>query len=63
MGDADINIDEMIARLLEARNNRPGKGKVFTWKNKFSDLKLTLFNTYYYVLKEISKKYSRKEFD
>ena len=28
MGDADINIEEMIARLLEVRN-RPGKGKVF----------------------------------
>ena len=25
MGDADLNIDEMINRLLEVRNNRPGK--------------------------------------
>ena len=25
MGDADINVDEMINRLLEVRNNRPGK--------------------------------------
>ena len=38
MGDADINIDEMIARLLEVRNNRPGKGTVLlNFKN--SDLK------------------------
>ena len=29
MGDADINIDEMITRLLEIRNKRHGKGKFF----------------------------------
>ena len=40
MGDADINIDEMIARLLEVRNNRPGKEKFSHGKINKKTLKI-----------------------